>query len=83
LDYYKSLNNSKAREREEQAMVYATLFPGEAELKLKPDLNEKTKKLYEKIKRERRLSPNVFVRLHADEESRSRSKIVSIIKRIK
>jgi hypothetical protein len=35
------------------------------------------------VKRERKLSPNVFERLKDDEEHRSRSKIISIINRIK
>jgi hypothetical protein len=72
LHYYKTLNATNntrlpTHTPQEQQTLYA-LFPSEAELRPKPHLNDKSKKLYEKVRRERRLSPNVFDRLQADEE---------------
>jgi hypothetical protein len=83
LEYYKSMNHPKGKERYTEENIKFALFPNEEEMKIKPELNEKSLKLYEKVKRERKLSPNVFERLKDDEEHRSRSKIISIINRIK
>jgi hypothetical protein len=77
------MNHPKGKERYTEENIKFALFPNEEEMKIKPELNEKSLKLYEKVKRERKLSPNVFERLKDDEEHRSRSKIISIINRIK
>lgn len=82
MDQYRQIAKYQKKYKEIDLMM--TLVKKQVSpLKIKPNVNYKSQKLFEKRKKQQNLSPNVFQRLQKDQENRSKDKICKTIMRIK